>query len=131
MISDLFDFIFPLPLRWLWFLFYGLVLLKYSYVVLAKHFRIDLMATLHDDESSVQFEYHNCPFDDLIIYISFIYAALVVIVLMIPTPIVPLVIFGSVVGALLLPLNRFGLSSRYTFLEYFSCHVEMVSHSFN
>lgn len=121
MISGLFNFIFPLPLRWLWFLFYGLVLLKYSYAVLAKYFRIDLFTVLRGDESQSELDSHSLQdrrFDDLIIYMGCLYMSLVFLVTFIPTPIVPLVIFGAVLGAILLPLNKFGLSNRYAFLEY-------------
>lgn len=118
MFLELFNFILPLPIRWLWFVLYGLILFKTSVLILKKYFKIDLLSMLRDSEPQGDAEFGLRRLDDLILYLGIVYTALALTVHLCPSFLVPLMVTGVVLAAMILPLNRFGLSYRYAFIGY-------------
>ena len=120
MLLKLFNFILPLPIRWLWFVLYGLILFKTSVLILTKFFKIDLLCLLKDSEPQGDTEFSLRRLDDLILYLTIIYTALAIAVNSCPSFLVPVMVTGVVLAAMILPVNQFGLAYRYAFIGYLS-----------
>lgn len=118
MFSEVFRLLLPLPIRWLWFVLYGLILFRASIVVLMTYFKIDLVSLLRDSDLHGDTEFNLRRIDDIILYLGIIYSGLAIAVNIIPYFLVPVIVTGAVLAAMIIPLNRFSLSYRYAFIGY-------------
>lgn len=118
MLSEVFRLLFPLPIRWLWFVLYGLIAFRASTVILLTYFQIDLVSQLRESDLQSDSEFNLRRIDELVMYLTLIYFGLAITVSIIPNFLVPVVVTGVVLSAMIIPLNKFSLSYRYAFIGY-------------
>ncbi len=116
MISEALSFVFPLPIRWVGFLLYGLFLFNLDIRILKQKFDVDMVSLLTGSEND-QVEEAAEKISHLIVFLLAGYIALCFLTLVASSWIVPLTAYPLILVLLTMPIQRLSLSYRYSLIS--------------